>query len=340
MLIVHTRLLEKVIFRSLATHRSLPIESILPTKSRSPPAFSVSPLSVSSLVRHPSRPLTAAETSDCLRRRGAALGRSTRITFIGNSRARQVFETLAGQRRLRLLTRAQTAGRAPFLDEPLLPDWHHFAEPNSTCVGVWPKGRPKGEPARAWCSQLAVGDGLELEFRWRNAMFRFLDVLRRLERGCARGLPCPDFIVINQGLHFVVNGRFGRLMPIFREYLEDCVPYLRRLTARRVKVLWMLEHAGNPRIGPESYNDDLTVLNALLADMFIRRLRLPGLHVWTSEASAVARFWSRECFWRLPELSQEDRHVCMQERYHVNNGTLEVMAQQLINFVCDSDDYN
>ena len=264
-----------------------------------------------------------------------ALGRSTRITFIGNSRARQVFETVVRRRRLQLLTRAQTAGRTPFLDEPLLPDWHHFADSNTTCVGVWPKGRPKGEPARAWCSQLAVGAGLELEFRWRNAMFRFLDALRRLDSGCARGLACPDFIVVNQGLHFVVNGRFGRLMPIFREYVEDCVPYLRRLTARGVQVVWMFEHAGNPRIGPESYNDDTLVLNALMADLFLRRLRLPGLHVWTSEASAVAQFWSRDCYWLLARLSQVDRHVCMQERYHVNNGTLELMAKQLMDFVCD-----
>ena len=169
-------------------------------------------------------------------------------------------------------------------------------------------------------------------------MFRFMDAFRRLENGCARGLACPDYIVVNQGLHFVVNGRFGRLLPIFREYVEDCVPFLRGLTARGVKVVWMFEHAGNPRIGRESYNDDLLVLNSLVADLFEGRLRMPGLYLWASEASAVARFWSHTCYWLLHQLSEKDWRVCLQERYHVSNGTLAVMAKQLMNFVCSSVD--
>lgn len=268
-----------------------------------------------------------------------------RVTVIGHSRARQVFEALVQLTGASYLKRQQVAP-GEFIDQTMpTDDWRHFYAPNSTCLGVWPKpastnATQSSRIADAWCSHAAKTNNnhIQLEFRWRHSMHSFGTAVGRTVK--AASCQVKQLLVLTQGLHVlaVVPGHLA-IPLLLRDSLESLSSRLTGVTGSSgclPHVVWLPETSGNARMAAASLSDDSTVYNALLFEVLARPLVALSFTIWTAALANSANLWTRICTAESARHWSDDvRRICLDETFHVDRQTAQAMAAQLLTSGCN-----
>jgi len=263
--------------------------------------------------------LTESAFRACLHRRRAVLHRPARVTMVGDSRVRNLFQGLAD-----LLNMTVTAAVPPPAPSPPSSDWGDWWERLNTPPERW-CARGQG------CTKQADGPLAHLSALWHphmNAHFvRSLDTMLAAcsERGRAaeantappidgNTVPpaggCPDLVVVNSGLWY--TGKMldklhqRQLTLLFRQHLSTISARLGRL-ARSTRTVWKLEEAAaedfatqkspGGRPSKEIHGRLIAVMQAVAIELLAQE---PSLSVWSSHLPEVTTALFNTCASTVP----------------------------------------
>lgn len=161
--------------------------------------------------------LTDAETRDCFQRRARKLGRPVSIVFMGDSRARVLFETLAEVFKLAFKAVFKARDKMPYLPE---------ASPDEWC-------------SLGSCPYHASSHFVDIRHEWYPFFNKFmLSALSNLTEGCESGggggQRCPDALVVNSAVWYSTRTpglrplRAETVVLMYRLHMQQSQTALRR----------------------------------------------------------------------------------------------------------------
>ncbi|KAF0314751.1 hypothetical protein FJT64_000021 [Amphibalanus amphitrite] len=259
-----------------------------------------------------------------LLRAGRALGRPPSVTFVGDSRARELF-----------VRAVHASGRPQAALPPRRPEPDTCLEPSSS---------PEYQCQHGMCSQRVAGSVLTSRLEWRPQMNEYMAaVLDGVAADCGsrRREDCPDTVVVNSGLWYsfrveVYSGnRRERLVALFRAGLLRLLPSLQRL-ARSTHTVWKLEEAMFSEFVKDKYYPEnaKTEINGLIivqqAVLYDVTANIPELTVWSSLLPETTRHMFRVCARSRP-LSWAE----CPDAIHMGRSLQDSFLERILGGLCD-----